>query len=86
MLEGSDIANQKWRSNTTALNVERGREREISNRISIVFKGKCHSHCGAVVGARESRIKWIFAFFDGHSIIFLKKTLERHIILYIFGI
>ena len=84
MLEGSDIANQKWRSNTTALNVERGRERyqiefpsfSKGNVILIV----------AVVGARESRIKWIFAFSDGHSIIFLKKTPERYIILYIFGL
>ena len=84
MLEGSDIANQKWRSNTTVLNVERGRERyqiefpsfSKGNVILIV----------AVVGARESWIKWIFPFSGGHSIIFLKKTLERHIILYIFGI
>ena len=72
MLEGSDIANQKWRSNTTALNVERGKERyqiefpsfSKGNVILIV----------AVVGAKESRIKWIFAFSDGHSIIFLKKN------------
>ena len=71
MLEGSDIANQKWRSNTTALNVERGRERyqiefpsfSKGNVILIV----------AVVGARDSGIKWIFAFLDGHYIIFQQK-------------
>ena len=85
MLEGSDIANQKWRSNTTALNVERGRERyqiefpsfSKGNVILIV----------AVVRARESWIKRIFAVTDGHSVIFLKKTPERYYtVLYIFGL
>ena len=54
MLEGSDIANQKWRSNTTALNVERG-GREVSNGISIVSKGN-FILIVAVVGAMGSRI------------------------------
>ena len=86
MLEGSDIANQKWRSNTTALNVERGRERyqiefpsfSKGNVILIV----------AVVGARESWIKWIFAFLDDHYIIFQRqKNPERYNnMLYIFGL
>ena len=61
ILEGSDIANQKWRSNTTALNVERGRE-----RYQIEFPSFSNSKGNvilivAVVGARERRIKWIFA-------------------------
>ena len=67
MMEGSDIANQKWRSNTTALNVERGRKRyqiefpsfSKGNVILIV----------AVVGARDSGIKWIFAFLDASMVI-----------------
>ena len=65
------------RSNTTALNVELG---EISNGISIVFKGKCHFHCGR--GQSEpSGIKWKFTIFS-FRIYFHFISLLRSKILY----
>ena len=75
MLEGSDIANQKWRSNTTALNVERGK-RDIKWNFHR-FKGKFHSHCGGCRSHGEQDLmdippfKWSFLHIS-------KKNPERY--------
>ena len=62
--ESSDIANQKWGDQIPQPWMWNWKG-EISNGISIVFKGKCHFHCGCGRGGqRESGIKWKFTIFS----------------------